>query len=131
MFASDVSSKTAEVGDKISLNLAADLKVGDVVVVKKGSTALATVIAVDPTGKGGLPGEVAFQVDSLQAGKTVIKLNGSAAKEGQDKIGKAIGLMFVPGVPAGLFVHGKDAEIKHGALFTASVDADTLLAPAN
>ena len=46
-------------------------------------------------------------------------------------MGKAVGLMFVPVVPAGVFVHGKDAEIKQGASFTAFVDADTLLPPAN
>ncbi len=131
MFASDVSSKTAEVGDKISLTLTEDLKVGDVVVARKGAPAVATVIQVDKTGLAGLPGEVAFQMDSLQAGNVVIRLDGGAAKEGQDKVGKAMGLMFVPVVPAGLFVHGKDAEIKQGAAFTAFVDADTLLAPAN
>jgi hypothetical protein len=32
--------------------------------------------------------------------------------------------MAVP-VPVALFVHGKDAEIKQGATFTAFVDADT------
>jgi len=31
----------------------------------------------------------------------------------------------------GIFVHGKDAEIKQGAPFTAFVDEDTLLSPAN
>lgn len=131
VFASDVSSKTAEVGDKISLTLTEDLKIGDVVVVRKGARAVATVIQVDKTGLAGMPGEVAFQMDSLQAGDVVIRLNGGAAKEGQDKVGKAMGLMFVPVVPAGLFVHGKDAEIKQGAAFTAFVDADTFLAPAN
>jgi hypothetical protein len=131
VFASDVSSKTAEVGDKISLTLTEDLKVGDVVVVRKGAPAVATVIQVDKTGLAGMPGEVAFQVDALQAGNVVVRLNGGAAKEGQDKVGKAMGLMFVPVVPAGLFVHGKDAEIMQGAAFTAFVDADTLLAPAN
>src|ERR1017187_3990812 len=131
VIASDVSSKTAEVGDKISLTLADDLKIGDVVVVKKGTPAVATVTEVDQTGMGGAPGEVFFQVDSLQAGSALVKLRGAAAKEGQDKVGKSIGLMFVPVVPAGLFVHGKDAEIKHGAAFTAFVDADTLLLPAN
>ncbi|MGD1215000.1 MAG: chitobiase/beta-hexosaminidase C-terminal domain-containing protein [Terriglobales bacterium] len=131
VFASDVSSKTADVGDKISLTLAEDLKVGDVVVVKKGAPAVATVTEVDKTGMAGAPGEVFFQVDSLQAGSVLIKLHGVAAKEGQDKQGKAVGLMFVPVVPVGLFVHGKDAEIKHGASFTAFVDADTWLSPAD
>jgi hypothetical protein len=79
----------------------------------------------------GTPGEVFFQVDSLQAGSVLIKLHGTAAKEGQDKAGKAMGLMFVPVVPVGIFVHGKDAEIKQGAPFTAFVDEDTLLSPAN
>jgi hypothetical protein len=119
VFASDVSSKTA------------DLKVGAVVVVKKGTPAVATVTEVDSTGKGGAPGEVFVQVDSLQAGSSLIKMHGTAAKEGQDKVGKAMGLMFVPFVPVGIFVHGKDAEIKQGASFTAFVDADTPLSPAN
>ncbi len=131
VFASDVSSKTAEIGDKISLRLADDLKVGDVVVAKKGSSAVATVTEVDKTGMGGMPGEVAFQVNSLQAGNTAIKLTGGAAKEGQDKVGKSMGLMFVPVVPAGIFVRGKNAEINQGAAFTAFVDADTSLAPAH
>ena len=131
VIASDVSSKTADVGDKISLTLAEDLKAGDVVVVKKGTPAVATVTEVDKTGMGGAPGEVFFQVDSLQAGSVLIKLRGAAAKEGQDKVGKAFGLMFIPLVPAGVFVHGKDAEIKQGASFTAFVDADTLLSAAN
>jgi hypothetical protein len=131
VFASDVSSKTADVGDKISLTLAEDLKVGAVVVVKKGTPAVATVTEVDNRGMAGAPGEVFFQADSLQAGSVLIKMHGTAAKEGQDKVGKAMGLMFVPVVPVGIFVHGKDAEIKQGASFTAFVDADTLLSPAN
>jgi len=100
-------------------------------VARKGTPAVAIVTEVDKTGMGGAPGEVFFQVDSLQAGSVLIKLHGVAAKEGQDKQGKAVGLMFVPVVPVGLFVHGKDAEIKHGASFTAFVDADTWLSPAD
>jgi hypothetical protein len=130
-FGADVSSKTADVGDKIALTLAEDLKAGNVIVARKGAPATATVTEVDKNGMGGMPGEVLFEADSLQIGNMSIKLHGGAAKEGQDKVGKAIGLMFVPGVPVGVFVHGKDAEIKPGAVFTAFVDADTLLPPAN
>ncbi len=64
VFASDVSSKTADVGDKIPLTLAGDLKAGDVVLVKKGTTAFAIVTGVDMAEMGGLPGEAFFQVDS-------------------------------------------------------------------
>src|SRR3979411_1398686 len=64
VFASDVSSKTADVGDKISLMLAEDLQIGPEVVVKKGTPAVATVTEVDNTGMGGAPGEMFFQVGS-------------------------------------------------------------------
>ena len=131
VFASDVSSKTAEVGDKIPLTLAEDLRAGNVVVVQKGTPAVAIVTESDGTGMLGVPGALYFQVDSLAAGRVLIKLHGSAAKEGQAKQGKALGLMLVPLVPAGLFVHGKNAEIKQGALFVAFVDEDTLLPPSN
>lgn len=130
-FGADVSSKTADVGDKIALTLAEDLKAGNVIVAKKGAPASATVTEVDKNGMGGMPGEVFFEADSLQAGNMTIKLHGGAAKEGQDKVGKAIGLMFIPGAPVGVFVHGKDAVIQPGAVFTAFVDADTSLPPAN
>jgi hypothetical protein len=131
IFASSVTSKTADVGDQINLTLAEDLKVGDVIVAKKGTPASGTVTEVDKNGMGGAPGEIFFEADSLQIDGSLVKLYGGAAKEGQDKVGKAVGLMFVPVVPVGIFVHGKNAEIKPGALFTAFVDADSLLPPAN
>jgi hypothetical protein len=131
LFASDVSSKTAEVGDKISLTLAEDLKAGDAVVVKKGTPSFATVTEVEKTGVLGLPGELFFQVDSLQAGSVLIKLHGVAAKEGQDKERKAAGLMLAIPVPVALFVRGKDAEIGHGMSFTAYVDEDTVFPTVN
>jgi Chitobiase/beta-hexosaminidase C-terminal domain len=131
VFAGDVSSKTADVGDKVALALADDIKSGDVIVVKKGTPSIATITGVDHTGMAGTPGEIFFQVDSLQAGGASIKLRGGEAKEGQDKVNKAFGLMLIPGAPVGIFVHGKDAEIKQGASFNAVVDADTFMPPAN
>jgi hypothetical protein len=132
VFASELSSKTAEAGDKISMTLAEDLKAtGDVVVVRKGTPTVVTVTEVDKPHMGGVPGEVFFQVDSIQSDGTVIKLRGSAAREGQDKVAKATALVAVPVVPVALLVHGKDADIKPGTTFTAFVDEDTLLPPAN
>jgi len=66
VFAADVSSKTASIGDQISLTLTEDVSVGNGV-IKKGATATATVTAVDPAGAGGAPGVLSFEVDSLQS----------------------------------------------------------------
>lgn len=129
VFVSDLSSKTAKVGDKISLTLGEDLTSGNTVVAKKGTPTEATVTEVDHPHPMGGPGELFFTVDSLNAGDTVIKLHGGEAKEGQDKVTEAAALVPIP-VPVALFVRGKDAEIRQGATFTAFVDADTLLPPA-
>ena len=129
IFGADVSSKTALVGDRIPLTLADDLKVGNMVVAPKGTLTFALITQVDPTGLGGAPGDITFEVDSLPANGSVIKLYGSAMKEGEGKPPNAAVLIPVVG-PFTIFKHGTDAEIKKGASFIAYVGADTLLAPA-
>jgi type II secretory pathway pseudopilin PulG len=129
VFGADVSSKTASVGDLIPLTLADDLKVGNVVVARKGSPAAALVIQVDKTGAGGAPGDITFQVNSLTVNGSVIKLSGFATKEGEAKPPNAAVLIPVVG-PFTVFKHGADAEIKQGSPFTAFVDSDTALSPA-
>jgi hypothetical protein len=129
VFATDVNSKTAHVGDKISLIMAEDLKAGDSILIKKGTSSVATITEVEKPTMMGVPGELFFRADYVKIDGTVIKLRGEAAKEGRDKVGKAAALMFIPG-PAALLVRGLDAEIKQGTLFTAFVDTDTVL-PSN
>ena len=125
VFTTEVNSKTAHVGDKISLILAQDLKAGHTIIAVKGTASTVTITEVQRPRVMGQPGAIVFQADSLQADGTVIKLHGTAAKEGKDAANKAAALMPIP--TASLFVHGKDAEIKQGAVFTAFVEADTVL----
>lgn len=129
VFAADVTSKNTDVGDKIPMTLAEDLKDGDMVLVKKGAPAFAIVREADGSRGGGVPGEIGFEIDSLNADGTLVKLYGSAYKEGQDKAGTAIvmGAVFPFGA---FFKHGQQAEIKKGTPFTAYVDADVILTPA-
>jgi hypothetical protein len=129
IFGADVNSKTASVGDLIPLALSDDLKVGNVVVARKGSAAAALVIQVDKTGAGGAPGDITFQVNSLTVNGSVIQLSGFATKEGEAKPPNAAFLIPVVG-PLTVLKHGADAEIKKGTPFTAFVNADTALSPA-
>jgi hypothetical protein len=130
VFVSDVSSKTADVGDKIPLTLADDIKLGDVVLVKKGAPAVARVTDADGRHILGVPGEIAFQADSLNVDGVRVKLRGGAAKEAPYRTGAAFSAMLVP-VAGPFLVHGHDAEIKRGAAFVASVSEDTPLPPTN
>lgn len=125
LFASYITSKTADIGDKIALTLAEDIKSGDVILVPKGTHALGFVTQADKARPVGVPGEVFFRVDSLQTKNLVIELNGSAAKEGHDKYGTASALMFP--LPLGFLEPGEEAEIKEGTPFTAYVATDTVL----
>ncbi len=129
VFAADVTSKKTDVGDKIPMTLAEDLKDGDTVVVKKGAPAFAIVREADGSRGGGVPGEIGFEADSLNVNGTPVKLGGGAFKEGHDKAGTAIALTVAFPL-AGLFKHGEQAEIKKGTPFTAYVNSDVILNPA-
>jgi hypothetical protein len=126
VFAADVTSKKTDVGDKIPMTLAEDLKDGDTVLVKKGAPAFAIVTEADGSRGGGVPGEIGFEVESLNVNGTLVKLSSGAFKEGHDKAGTAIALTVAFPL-AGLFKHGEQAEIKKDTPFAAFVDADVVL----
>ena len=130
VFASDINSKTARVGDKISLTLAQDLKAGDVIVARKGSSSVGTITEVAPRHIMGVPGELFFTVDYLKVGETIIKLRGAAAKQGPDQQEKAADLMMAP-LPIGVFIHGKDAEIISRTRPSQQVIAEDTVLPEN
>lgn len=127
----DVSSKKLAIGDTVPMALAQDLTVNGVVVAKKGTPAVATVIQVDSAGFVGQPGTITFAVHSLDVPGNVIPLDGTETKEGQDKYKTVRSVAFVPfvGISA-LFVHGKQAEITPNSTLTALVGQDTPVRPA-
>jgi hypothetical protein len=129
VFASEVSSKNATVGDAIPLTLAEDLKVGDVLVAKKGAAAVGKVIQVDKTGAGGAPGVIAFRVLTLDVNGMAVQLRGSATREGEAKPPNAAVLIPVAG-PFIIFKHGTDAVIQQGTPFMACLAVDASLPPA-
>jgi hypothetical protein len=127
----EVTSNKLAIGDTIPLALAQDLTVNGVVVAKKGTPAVATVMQVDGAGFVGQPGTITFAVHSLDVPGNVIPLEGTETKEGQDKYKTVRSVSFVPfvGISA-LFVHGKQAEIAPNMTLTAQVDKDTPVQPA-
>ena len=125
VFAQDVSSKTAEIGDKVLLTLADDLTLNGAIIAHKGDSATVTVTQVEKTGAGGAPGEIDFQADPLHTSLGLLNLHGAATLEGQANLPNATALIPVVG-PFTLFRHGKDADIKTGTPFTAYLVPPTL-----
>lgn len=111
MTSSEISSQTAEVGDKIPLLLDQDLKVGDAVVATKGTQVDAILTAADPAAKYYVPGDLTFQVRSLTVQGKTLSLSGGETLEG------AAGRK------------PKEAVIEPGMIVTASLTADTTMKP--
>lgn len=76
-FANAVSSKTAEEGESVEFVLDSDLKVGDTIVVRKDSHALATVSHVKKAGMMGKGGELNVQMQYLVTGDNRVRLRGT------------------------------------------------------
>ncbi|HTQ95196.1 MAG TPA: chitobiase/beta-hexosaminidase C-terminal domain-containing protein [Candidatus Acidoferrum sp.] len=123
LFGADVSSKTATVGDKIPMTLTQDLNLNGYI-VKKGTSATATVTQVDRTGIGGAPGSVSFEADDLRPDSGPIPLQGGATRDGQAKIPGPEFLIPVAG-ELSILKHGTDAVIPKGTLFVAYIDLGT------
>ncbi|MGC1257956.1 MAG: hypothetical protein WA867_20515 [Candidatus Acidiferrales bacterium] len=128
-FSADLNSKTAVDDDTVSMTLADDLKVGDVVVVRKGAPAVATVTNAHKAGMMGKPGELSIPLEYVKSDDQRLRLRGNKGKEGEGKVGATVALTVLFG-PIGLIKHGKNVDIPEGTPLTAYVDQDYTLAPA-
>ncbi|HTA57842.1 MAG TPA: hypothetical protein VK805_06805 [Candidatus Baltobacteraceae bacterium] len=127
-FAADLNSKIAHEGDPVEFLLDEDMKVGENVVVPKGSHAVATVSSAKKAGMMGKPGELNVQLQYLVVGSNHIHLRGTKGREGESKTGATVALTVIFG-PIGLIKHGKNVDIPAGTPLTAYVDQDIWLPP--
>jgi hypothetical protein len=127
-FADDLSSKTANDGDPVTLILDEDLRVGDVVVARSGAKAVGEITNAKKAGMMGKGGELNLRLDHLTVGDQRVRLRGSRGKEGEGKVGTAVALTVLFG-PIGLIKHGKNVEVKAGTALNAYVDQDIPLDP--
>jgi chitobiase/beta-hexosaminidase-like protein len=124
-FAAPVSSKTAQIGDHVSLTLARDLLVDGVVVARRGARAIGTVLLADHAIRGGEPGVLQFSVDTLQLPQGTLPLRGFEELDGVNHQIKAGAWNILP--LGGAFVRGEEAEIPIGMPLTAYVAEGTTI----
>jgi hypothetical protein len=124
-FAAPVSSKTAQIGDHVSLTLVRDLLVDGVVVVRRGARAMGTVMLADHATYQGQPGVLQFSVDTLQLPQGTLRLRGFEELDGPNHQIKASAWNIIP--LGGAFVHGQEAEIPIGMAMTAYIAQGTTI----
>jgi hypothetical protein len=125
----EVSSANAQVGDAVNFDAIDDVRLGDVLVIPKGSHALGKVTTVVPKRHMGRPGKLDISVEyvRLPSGEK-LPLSGSPEKSGGGHQARMAGAMVAtsiivwPAAPFFLFMHGKDITIPSGqevAVYTA------------
>jgi hypothetical protein len=124
-----ISSETNAEGDRFTLRVDGDVKVGGIVAIKSGTIAVGVVTNAHKRGFMGKAGELNINLDHLNVGDDRVKLRGSKGRTGDAKVGTTVALVVLFG-PIGLLKRGHDIEIKPGTPITAYVDQSTdVLAP--
>lgn len=126
-FTTDLTSRTAKIGDPIDLTLASTIQVGNHTIAP-GAHAAGVVIDVRRPGVGGVPGSLTFAVRSLSADGVTIPLTGTETEEGESRIPHG-GIFLIPvvGVTKALATRGGQAEIHSDMPVVATIAADTTL----
>ena len=119
-----VSSSTAKTDDRVRFEAVDDILVDGKVVIAKGSQARGVVTEAERKKSFGRGGKLDFTIDSVKAvdGQD-IRLRASRERRGDENYAKAGVLTFVF-LPAGLFIRGKDVEVKAGTEFAIFIDGE-------
>jgi hypothetical protein len=126
-----VSSADAHLNDNVDFETLDDVKLGDLVVVPKGSTAMATVTEAMPKRRMARGGKLNMNIDyvRLPSGEK-LALRGVQDGKGGGHAGAMTGAMvatsivFFPAAPLFLFMHGKDISIPKGHEITVYTSSD-------
>ena len=125
----DISSSTANRGDRINFVVAEDFKVGEIVVIAKGSSASGTITEAKKKGMLGQGGRLLMSIDQVKAvdGQNV-RLRATSGREGDDKLGKTVAVAVLAG-PFALMVKGKDIVVTKGTEYAAYIDESKEIVP--
>lgn len=119
-----LNSATNNVDDPVRFEVTEDVKVGDVIAIPKGSTAVGHVVEVEPRRRMGRAGKLNFALDHVKAlDGSNVRLRASSNRKGDDKTGTVIvGTVLLS--PLFLIMRGKDVSIPRGTTIAAYVDGD-------
>ncbi|HEY6343390.1 MAG TPA: hypothetical protein VIY49_17985 [Bryobacteraceae bacterium] len=126
-----VSSADAQQGENVDFETLDDIKAGDIVVIPKGSTAIATVTEAVPKRRMARGGKLAMNIDYVRlpngeklALRGVQDVNGGGHTGAMTGGMVAAAIVFFPAAPFFLFMKGKDISIPKGHEVTVYTNSD-------
>ena len=119
-----LSSATNEVDNPVHFEVMEDVKLGGVIAIPKGSTAVGHVVEAEGRKRMGRAGKLNFTVDHVKAPDGGnLRLRASSTRKGEDKTGTVI-IGSVVLSPLFLIMRGKDITIPKGTEISAYIDGD-------
>lgn len=129
-----MSSADAKTGETVDFEVLDDVKVDDVVVIARGSTAMGTVTQGKPKGRMGKGGKLDITIDSVRlVSDEKVALRAVKETKGNGKTGAMTGaivassILFFPAAPFFLLMKGKDITIPKGTEITAYINGEITL----
>ncbi len=120
---SDLSSKTAEVGDMVYLRVSDPVRYHGHVVIPDGARVTGRISEARHRGVFGRSGKLAISVDSVKVGENSIRLRGARNNNGKGQGTLSIATAVLVAPIAGI-ITGKSATIKQGTEFIVYTDQD-------
>jgi hypothetical protein len=131
-----LSSATAKVNDKVDFEVVEEIKVGSLVVIPQGATAIGTVTEAHTKKSFGRAGKLNVNIDYVRlANGDKVALRAVKGGSGGNHKGAMTGavvataIVFFPAAPLFFFIKGKNIEIPKGTEITAFVGANTPVDP--
>lgn len=131
-----LSSATAQNDERVDFDVLEEIKVGDLVVIPKGSIAWGTVTEAQAKRRMGRGGKLDVNIDSVRlANGDKAALRGVKEAKGGGHTGRmtgamvATGLVVWPAAPFFLFMHGKDITIPKGTELSVYINGDVPIDP--
>ena len=132
-----VSSADAHVGDTVDFEVLEEVKVGNLLIIPKGGTAIATVTEAQSKRRMARGGKLDINIDYVRladgekpALRAVKDVKGGGHTGAMTGAIVATSIVFFPAAPLFLLIHGKDITIPKGTEITAYINGDIPLDPA-
>jgi hypothetical protein len=133
----NLSSHDAQVGETVDFEVLEDIQVNDVLVVKRGTFATATVTDAQPKRRMGRGGKLDIALDSVHlvdgekvALRAVKEANGGGHTGAMTGAIVGTAIVLWPAAPLFLLMHGKDITIPKGTEITGYVNGEIALTQA-
>lgn len=115
--------KTWDEGDQFNLNVAANVMLGDYVVIPQGTKAVGRITWLTSKGAFGKSGKMEVELEYIELGGRRISLDGAYRQEGEGETLATVGGVVAAG-PFAAFITGKSGVIPQGRELMATLESD-------